>query len=165
VRPAALLALTASLAVAPALAPVPASAEETLASTIAADVLRVIDGDTMAWGWSGRPSQPRTVVRAHLWLGQTLEVTVRVAGVDTPEPRRPQCARERALADRATAFTRVWTEMCGQRVELRAVQRGTWAGRVVAEVYCQAGGDLGGQLLFAQLARPYDGGRRGSWCE
>jgi endonuclease YncB( thermonuclease family) len=49
-------------------------------------------------------------------------------------------------------------------VRLRDVRYGKYARRVVARVETPAGEDLGRALLDAGLARPYDGGRRASWC-
>ena len=47
-------------------------ASEVLPGPIAADVIKVIDGDTLP-------------VRARIWLGQEVEINVRLADVDTPE--------------------------------------------------------------------------------
>lgn len=55
-----------------------------------ARVLAVIDGDTLA-------------VRARIWIGQTIETRVRLAGVDTPE-LRGDCDGERELAVAARNF-------------------------------------------------------------
>ena len=49
-------------------------AAETLRGPIRADVIEVIDGDTLR-------------VRARIWLGQQVEINVRLSDVDTPELR------------------------------------------------------------------------------
>jgi endonuclease YncB( thermonuclease family) len=58
-----------------------------LPGPIPAEVLEVVDGDTLT-------------VRALIWLGQVVETNVRVDGIDTPEIRA-RCDRERKLAAEA----------------------------------------------------------------
>lgn len=114
-----------------------------------ADLVRVIDGDTIeldVYAW------PQIVVRAK----------VRLASVDTPEVRASrQC--ERDAAKRATDFTRRFVEGGGLIVD--GILLGKYAGRVVGRVSAY-GYDLGSALLDAELAQPYNGGRRPKWqCE
>ncbi len=73
-----------------------AGAQNRLAGPVPAQVLSVIDGDTIE-------------VRAVIWLGQVLSTRVRLAGIDAPE-LRGKCARERALAVRARAYLRARLE-------------------------------------------------------
>lgn len=113
-----------------------------------AAVRRVVDGDTL-------------VIGARIWLGQTVETTVRIAGIDAPE-RRARCDRERDLARRATE--RVQALLAGGRAVLRDVRYGKYAGRVLARVATPQGIDVGTALIGEGLARPYRGGRRQSWC-
>lgn len=146
-----LLALVALLTAAAALL-APAArggAREVLAGPIEAEVVKVRDGDTI-------------VVRARIWLGQEVETSVRIAGVDTPE-LRGRCGRERELARDARRF--VEERVTRGRVRLHDIQFGKYAGRVVARVTTLEGEDLRGALIAAGLGRPYRGGRRGSWCE
>jgi len=117
---------------------------------VAADVVEVIDGDTIA-------------VRAHIWPGHTVETRVRLDGVDTPETRRPDCEAEREAGHRATAFTREW--LTGRPVvTLHQVRLGSFAGRVIADMQ---DGDthqsLSDALLEAGLATIY--GEDGPWCQ
>ena len=131
-----------------------AEAREVLAGPVPAVVEEVIDGDTLR-------------VRAHIWLGQDVAIHVRLAGVDAPETRGG-CARERELAERAQDFLASRLAPAGNKlpsVRLREVRYGKYARRVVARVETAAGLDLGAALLAAGLARPYDGGRRPSWCD
>ncbi len=125
-----------------------AAASEVLPGPVPAKVLRVIDGDT------------RHVV-AHVWLGQTIEVRVRLEGVDTPE-MRGRCSSERDLAQKARAW--LAAQVSGRSITLRDVQLAKFAGRVVARVVRDDGKDLSVLLLEAGLARPYAGGRRTGWC-
>jgi hypothetical protein len=47
---------------------------------------------------------------------------------------------------------------------LRDIALDKYGGRVLARVEDSAG-DIAAALLAARLVVPYDGGRRGSWCE
>ncbi len=125
-----------------------APAAEVLAGPVSARVLAVIDGDTV-------------LVQARVWLGQTIEVRVRLAGIDAPE-LRGKCAAERALAARARDF--LAARLDAGDVRLREVRYGKYAGRVLARVETAAGEDLSDLLLAAALARAYDGGTRPAWC-
>lgn len=119
-----------------------------LEGPVAAEVLRVVDGDTLT-------------VRAHIWIGQELTTNVRLSGVNAPE-LSGNCERERSLAQAARRFLVARVE--GRAVTLRKIGLDKFGGRVVATVE-DGSGDLSAALLAAQLAVPYDGGRRGSWCE
>ena len=125
-----------------------ARAAEVLPGPVIADVVKVVDGDTLD-------------VSARVWLGQTLRIRVRLDGVDTPE-LRGRCEGERAQAQEA----RSWLErrLAGHSIALRQVRFAKYAGRVVARVELDDGQDLSAMLLSAGLARPYDGGKRGDWC-
>ena len=127
----------------------PLLAREPLPGPVPATVLRVIDGDSL-------------VVRATIWLGQELETTVRLLGVDTPE-LRGDCGQERSLATRSRAFT-AGLAATGAEISLSDIQLGKFAGRVLARVETAGGVDIGQALIDAGLARIYSGGRRLSWC-
>jgi endonuclease YncB( thermonuclease family) len=126
-----------------------AGMRDTLAGPVAAEVVEIVDGDTLA-------------VRARIWLGQELETRVRLAGVDTPEVHGP-CERERRLAAAAREFLE--RRLAAGRVMLRDVQFGKYAGRVVARVVTADGQDLSDALIGAGLARRYGGGKRLPWCD
>lgn len=126
---------------------------ERLAGPIGAQVLRVLDGDTIE-------------VSARIWLGQNVETRVRLAGIDAPE-LRGACSYERELAARARAHlvARLGSvETRAARVTLYDISLGKYAGRVLARVQTAAGEDLSQSLLAAGLARPYRGGGRDPWC-
>ena len=123
-------------------------AAEVLPGPVAADVVKVIDGDTLD-------------VLARVWLGQTVHVRVRLDGVDTPE-LRGRCAGERAQAQEARSW--LVRQLAGRTISLRQVRLGKYAGRVVARVELDDGQDLSVMLLRAGLARPYDGRERADWC-
>lgn len=124
------------------------STSEIIRGPISAEVLRVMDGDTI-------------VVRARIWLGQDIETRVRLDGVDTPEING-KCERERRMALKARDW--VVSLAAGGKAILRDIQYGKYAGRVVARVEALDGEDFSHSLLRAGLGRPYDGRRRG-WCE
>ncbi len=116
---------------------------------VSAWVLRVIDGDTIA-------------VSARIWIGQSVETRVRIAGVDTPE-LRGDCALEIELA---TAARDLVVAVIGDApVTLRNVRYDKFGGRVLALVESGAGEDIAALLIAAGLGRPYDGGKRASWCD
>lgn len=126
----------------------PTAARERLAGPVPAEIVEVIDGDTVK-------------VRAHIWLGQAIETSVRLDGINTPE-LRGGCDEERRLAARARDY--LMQLLQGGAVSLRDVRYDKYGGRVVARVDDDAGRDLGAALIAAGLARPYDGGKRRPWC-
>lgn len=127
----------------------PADAGQMLPGPYQAAVERVVDGDTLG-------------VRVTVWLGQSLDVLVRVRGIDAPEIRG-RCDSEKAGARAATtALERLVSD---GPVVLTRIEGGKYFGRVVADVTTQAGEDVGAALLAAGHARAYDGGRRRSWCD
>jgi micrococcal nuclease len=114
---------------------------------VAAQVERVIDGDTLD-------------VRAEIWIGQSLNIRVRIDGVDTPEIRG-HCAEERQRAEAARAY--LSRRIGGAEVRLTAIAYDKYGGRVRAAV-SDASGDVATALIAKGFARPYHGERRRSWC-
>jgi endonuclease YncB( thermonuclease family) len=115
---------------------------------VEAEVLNVIDGDTLA-------------LRVHIWIGQTVDMHVRIAGIDAPE-LHGRCPSERARAAAARDF--LAQRVAGQKLRLEDVRNDKYGGRVIAEVRDGQGADIGTALLTRGLARAYDGGRREGWC-
>jgi len=121
-----------------------------IAGPVSADVVEVIDGDTIA-------------VRAHIWPGHIVETRVRLDRVDTPETRRPECEAEREAGHRATAFTTDWLSD-RPSVTLHQVRLGSFAGRVIADMQdADSHQSLSDALLEAGLATIY--GEDGPWCQ
>ncbi len=138
-------ALAAAIAFSPRSGAAP---REVLPGPVPAELVRVVDGDTV-------------LVNARIWLGQRVTVSVRLAGIDAPE-LRGRCDAERAQARRARDFLIRRLEPGG--IALADIHYGKYAGRVVARLLDNNGADLGAALLAAGLARPYAGRRRQSWC-
>jgi endonuclease YncB( thermonuclease family) len=108
--------------------------------------VRVIDGDTLE-------------VRARIWLDQEVTTSVRLAGVDAPEIRRPSCAAERALGEAATAFV---AALALVDVTLVEVEHDKYGGRVVARLMLPDGRDLS-ELLLAE-GHAVATGTEDPWC-
>ena len=121
---------------------------EPLPGPVSAEVLEVIDADTIA-------------VRAHIWPGHFVETRVRLSGIDAPERRGADCETERERAEIATAFTRAWLDT-SPRVELHDVETGSFAGRVIAQITRSDGETLSDALIAADLAVAY--GAPSPWC-
>lgn len=112
-----------------------------------ADVIRVIDGDTVK-------------LAVHVWPGLIQEINLRLDGVNTPE-KRSSAKCERAAGRAATDFTVRF--MGGESVEVTDVSLGKYAGRVLGKISVD-GVDLGTALIEAGHAKPYSGGHREAWC-
>ena len=117
---------------------------------IPAKVIRVVDGDTLK-------------VRAQIWIGQTIDVSVRLRGIDTPE-LSASCPLERQLAQQARQ--RLSALIKGSNlVSLRHFTQGKYGGRIVAFVDNANGISVGDVLLKEDIARPYRRNKaRKSWC-
>ncbi|HEY8948326.1 MAG TPA: thermonuclease family protein [Rhizomicrobium sp.] len=115
---------------------------------VRADVVRVIDGDTFE-------------ANAQIWIGETIAVRVRIAGIDAPE-LHARCDDEyrRAIAARNYLAQRIE----GGSVRLTQVHNDKYGGRVDADV-SDSKGDIGQQMIAKKLARPYWSGHRGGWCD
>lgn len=124
-----------------------AIAGEEVAGPVRADVVRVLDGDTIE-------------ISAQVWLGLRLTSHVRIRGIDTPEIRG-ECASEKAMA--AQARERL-ARLAGASISIVHIADDKYAGRVIADAAAEDGTDLKAAMLATGLARPYDGGTRGDWC-
>jgi endonuclease YncB( thermonuclease family) len=116
--------------------------------TYAADVLRVLDGDTFE-------------ARVHLWPGLDITTKVRLRGIDAPE-MKARCREERNRAEAARdALGTILAE--GELTVLR-VDLDKYGGRVVADAATTRTEDVSRALLAQGVARLYSGGRRQGWC-
>jgi len=119
-----------------------------LRSGHAAEVLRVIDGDTFE-------------ARVRVWPGMDITTRVRLRGIDAPE-QHARCANERVKALGARdALRRILAQGA---VGVARIGRDKYGGRVDAEVSTAQTADVSAAMLAGGFARAYAGGRRGSWC-
>lgn len=114
---------------------------------VRAAVVRVIDGDTFE-------------AAAQIWLGEAVDIHVRIEGIDAPE-LHARCEAEYRRARAARAYLR--RRIGGGEVQLSDVRYDKYGGRVRAVVR-DAAGNVGEAMIAQGYARPYHGGRRGSWC-
>ncbi len=114
---------------------------------VPAVVVRVIDGDSLV---VDIPSFPPIIGR---------EITVRIAGCDTPELRdkRPGI---RALAQNARTLTASMAAP-GSIVWLRDIRRDKYF-RLLTRVETD-NGDIGEELVRQGFAVPYEGGKKAAW--
>lgn len=116
-------------------------------ASIPAQVLQVKDGDTIQ-------------VKAEPWPGIEPETAIRLARVDTPE-MNGKCDKEIAMAVKAKKYVeRIITD----RVTLKDVRYGKFAGRFIGEVITEKGVNISDALIQKGYARQYDGGKREGWC-
>lgn len=125
-----------------------ADASELLQGPYRGEVVRVVDGDTVA-------------VRVSVWLQQEVSVLVRLRGVDAPE-LHGRCSDETARAVEAREALR--RALGDGPVVLSRIEGDKYYGRVLADVETAAGEDAAHQLLAGGFARAYAGGRRQPWC-
>lgn len=126
----------------------PAAAPAGADSRLAADVLRVIDGDTFE-------------ARVHVWPGIDITTKVRLRGIDAPE-MKANCRDEAVRADAAKIALQTMLSQGG--VTISRVGLDKYGGRVVADAATRSTTDVSSNLLDAGHARRYNGGRRESWC-
>jgi micrococcal nuclease len=113
---------------------------------------RVIDGDTVeiAVDFLPSPLPPK--------------LSIRVLGVDTPEKApRAKCDAEAAKAKMASEFTKSAVQLATE-IDVQIKTWDKYGGRVLGDVYLD-GHSLAEMLIEAELARPYQGEAKSSWCE
>jgi endonuclease YncB( thermonuclease family) len=137
---------------APTPAPTPAAIESSkvVRGAHAAEVLRVIDGDTFE-------------ARVRVWPGIEITTRVRLRGIDAPELGGAKCTDERVKAEAARAALRQL--LAEGDVTVMRVDFDKYGGRVLAAAATRATPDISAAMLARGLARPYAGGRRESWCQ
>ena len=116
-------------------------------ASVPAKVIQVKDGDTIQ-------------VKAEPWPGIEPKTSIRLARIDTPE-MNGKCDKEVALAVKAKKYVeRIITD----RVTLKDVRYGKYAGRHIGEIITEKGVNLSDALIKKGYARKYDGGKRKGWC-
>ncbi len=112
---------------------------------VRAEVIRVIDGDTVE-------------VRAYPWPQQTVTVKVRLRGIDAPEIHT-KCATEKRRGYAARdALQNMLNNI--RSISLTNISGGKYFGRVLANLELEGGYNASGLLLDAGLVRAYEGGKR-----
>ena len=116
-------------------------------------VTRVKDGDTVEFEAKWLPAPLKPVL------------SLRVLGVDTPEKApRAKCPAEAERGERATAFTKQAIQNA-RRIEIELVSWDKFGGRVLGDVIIDGKHRLSQLLIDNQLARPYHGEAKTSWCK
>jgi endonuclease YncB( thermonuclease family) len=122
-----------------------AAAREEIAGPVTAEIVRVIDGDTL-------------LVEARPWPQQRVEVYVRIRGIDAAE-LHSSCPTVRDAGLDARQMLENMTASSAT-IQLTHISGDKYFGRIVADVTLADGSQAGENLLLAGLARPYDGGRK-----
>lgn len=122
-----------------------ATARDEISGPVSAEILRVVDGDTL-------------LVEAQPWPQQTMEVYVRIRGIDAPE-LKSKCEALRAAGQDARQALEALAAQ-SSRVQLTRISGDKYFGRIVADVILLDGHSVADGLLLAGLVRTYDGGRK-----
>ena len=119
--------------------------------TYDATILRVIDGDTVAFQ---APYLPDPLKK---------ELSIRVFGVDTPEKGfRAKCESEDAKGQAATKFTKESIAVA-KKLQIVLMDWDKYGGRVLGDVLID-GQSLRNMLISKGYAREYYGEAKQSWC-
>lgn len=126
----------------------------TAGAALVAIVLSVTDGDTLR-------------ARVPHWSGTPLGVVgIRVLNLDTPESEvgQAKCAKELVLGKEAKAYAE---RLVPPNTRLRFFYKkpDKYGGRVVGSVTLPDGRDFATVMISAGMGRPYDGKKKGSWCQ
>ncbi|SFB54319.1 Endonuclease YncB, thermonuclease family [Rhizobium sp. NFR07] len=122
-----------------------ALAREEISGPVSAEILRVIDGDTL-------------LVEAQPWPQQKMEVYVRIRGIDAPELKSKCEASRLAGLDAQHALEALAAH--SHRIQLTRISGDKYFGRIVADVILADGKNVADDLLVAGLVQVYDGGRK-----
>ena len=116
---------------------------------VSAEIIRVIDGDTI-------------LVAAKPWPQQTMEVYVRLRGIDAPE-LKSSCAATRDAGEQAReALARLISGETG--IQLSHISGDKYFGRILADINFSDGRNPAQEMLLAGYVTPYDGGRKSKAC-
>ena len=122
--------------------------QEVVRGPLTGDVLQVLDGDTFN-------------VNLHVWIGQNIETSVRIDGIDAPE-MKGKCTKERNMAE--SARQEVLKLLSNGQVKIYDIRLEKYAGRVLAKAETSDGVNIGQYLIKKGLAREYHGEKRQPWC-
>jgi endonuclease YncB( thermonuclease family) len=122
-----------------------ATARDEISGPVSAEIIRVVDGDTL-------------LVEARPWPQQKMEVYVRIRGIDAPE-LKSKCEALRAAGQDARHALETMAAQSA-RIQLTRISGDKYFGRIVADVILSDGHSVADGLLLAGLVRSYDGGRK-----
>jgi len=120
-------------------------ARDEIAGPVEAEIMRVVDGDTL-------------LVEAMPWPQQRIEVYVRIRGIDAPETRS-KCARISLAGNEAKQALEQLT-IPSAKIHLVHISGDKYFGRIVADVVLPDGSSVADNLRLAGLVQDYDGGRK-----
>lgn len=120
-----------------------------IAGPVAAEIIRVIDGDTI-------------LVAAKPWPQQTMEVYVRLRGIDAPELKSACSAIRDAGRQARAALAGLTSDQ--REIQLTHISGDKYFGRVVADISLSDGRNPAQEMLSAGYVSPYDGGRKAKDC-
>jgi endonuclease YncB( thermonuclease family) len=114
-------------------------------------IVKVIDGDTIS-----------TVIKE--MPPELQNYSIRVRGIDTPEKGgRAQCFNESAKSQVASiAVKRMALNV--KTMTVTNCSHDKYGGRLVCDININ-GQDVAEKLIEHKLARPYNGGKKESWCK
>lgn len=120
-----------------------ASERQLISGPVEAELIRVIDGDTL-------------LVSAAPWPEHRIETYVRLRGIDAPE-LHAKCEAVRLAAQEARA---VLSALVSAKLSLLAISGDKYYGRVLADIRLQDGRSVADVLLASGLVEAYDGGHK-----
>jgi endonuclease YncB( thermonuclease family) len=122
-----------------------AAARDEIEGPVSAEILRVIDGDTL-------------LVEARPWPQQTMEVYVRIRGIDAPE-MHSSCADVRREGIDARHALESLTSGSSE-IQLTQIAGDKYFGRILADVTLSDGRNPAQDLLEEGIVQAYNGGRK-----
>ncbi|TCL73065.1 thermonuclease family protein [Rhizobium sp. BK251] len=122
-----------------------ALASDEIEGPVSAEIVRVIDGDTL-------------LVEAMPWPQQTIEVYVRLRDIDAPEIHS-RCEEVRNAGLRARDELQQLVA-ASRQVQLTRISGDKYFGRILADIRTGDGRNPAQDLLSEGYVRPYDGGRK-----
>lgn len=121
------------------------------ASSWTLPIVKVVDGDTIQTSVDALPPP-------------LSNIKIRINGIDTPEKGHlAKCEYEQIMGE---AATKKLIEIVGssKQMVIKNFKHDKYGGRYVADVF--AGNvNIGETMIGLGLAKPYDGGKKGSWCK
>lgn len=120
-----------------------------IAGPVSAEIVRVVDGDTI-------------LVMARPWPQQLVEVYVRLRGIDAPELKSPCAATRDAGRQARIALDTLLRDQ--SEIRLTRISGDKYFGRVLADILFTDGRNPAQEMLSAGYATPYEGGRKSKSC-